>query len=115
MADAAAKTKKEDAELLEELEVLGDSPWYLTKLFILCMVPSILNGLNVTSYVFLTDVPGHWCSVPELQNTSWSLEQKLNLSSPKGRYDAPYYYMGSQVCYNNWFNIVPIFIGRRKI
>lgn len=78
--------KREKEDLLEQLEVIGDSPRYLWKLFLLCMVPSILNGLNVTSYVYLTDVPTHWCRVPELDNTTWSIDQILQISSPAGRY-----------------------------
>lgn len=75
--------QRKNQELLDKLEQVGDSPRFVWKLFLLCMVPSILNGLNVTSYVYLTDVPDHWCHVSELDNTSWTHEQILQITSPR--------------------------------
>lgn len=52
------------------------------KLFFLCVTPNILNGFHVSSYVFLGQLPTeHWCVIPELMSSNYSMNQMRNLSS----------------------------------
>lgn len=74
---------KNDEDLLNKLDVIGHGGWFLWKIFLLCMIPSILNGLNLTSYVYLAEVPQYWCSVPELSKANWTDEEIRLVSSPK--------------------------------
>lgn len=80
MSDSRGKNNE---ELLNKLDVIGHGGWFLWKIFLLCMIPSILNGLNLTSYVYLAEVPQYWCSVPELSKANWTDEEIRLVSSPK--------------------------------
>lgn len=76
---------KNNDELLHKLDVIGHGGWFLCKIFLLCMIPSILNGLNLTSYVYLAEVPEYWCEIPELKATNWTDQEIRVISSPGGR------------------------------
>lgn len=52
------------------------------KLFFICMAPGILNGLHVSSYVFLGDTPTNLtCVIPTLQQANWGLNEIHEISS----------------------------------
>lgn len=52
------------------------------KLFFICMAPGILNGLHVSSYVFLGEAPKNLtCVIPQLQTAQWSLDQMQQITS----------------------------------
>lgn len=45
------------------------------KLFFICMAPGILNGLHVSSYVFLGETPANLsCVIPQLR-PHWDLDE----------------------------------------
>ncbi|KAL0266868.1 UNVERIFIED_CONTAM: hypothetical protein PYX00_009302 [Menopon gallinae] len=83
MKEMGEKRGNED-ELLMKLEEISHRGWFLWKIFLFCTIPSILNGLNLTSYIYLAEVPQHWCSVPELKSANWTEEEIRNVSSPGG-------------------------------
>nr|XP_033335438.1 organic cation transporter protein [Megalopta genalis]XP_033335439.1 organic cation transporter protein [Megalopta genalis]XP_033335441.1 organic cation transporter protein [Megalopta genalis]XP_033335442.1 organic cation transporter protein [Megalopta genalis]XP_033335443.1 organic cation transporter protein [Megalopta genalis] len=78
-ADGAAKSKVTDP-LLMELDKLGNGSQFLWMIFIFTLIPTIFNGMYSMSYIFIAEVPDHWCKLPEL-NVSWTNEQERNISS----------------------------------
>ena len=77
--------EREKEEILTKLDVIGNGGWFLWKIFFLCAIPSIFNGLHLTSYIYLAEVPVHWCHVTELSESNWTDEQIRMISSPVGR------------------------------
>uniref|UniRef100_A0A1S4N1W3 Major facilitator superfamily (MFS) profile domain-containing protein n=1 Tax=Pediculus humanus subsp. corporis TaxID=121224 RepID=A0A1S4N1W3_PEDHC len=76
--------EREKEEILTKLDVIGNGGWFLWKIFFLCTIPSIFNGLHLTSYIYLAEVPVHWCHVTELSESNWTDEQIRMISSPVG-------------------------------
>ncbi|KAK6621085.1 hypothetical protein RUM43_011391 [Polyplax serrata] len=95
MTEKKEESGDEADELLERLEVIGNGGWFLWKIFLLCTIPSILNGLNLTSYVYLAEVPTHWCDIPALESSNWTEEQIRLISSSGGSNQ-------SSCSYYNW-------------
>ncbi|KAF4523032.1 hypothetical protein B566_EDAN012761 [Ephemera danica] len=67
-------------ELQEALARQDNGGRWLRTLFILSCLPGILNGAHLASYVFLADDSEHWCAVPELSQSGWSVQQIRNIS-----------------------------------
>ncbi|KAG4075715.1 hypothetical protein HA402_003540 [Bradysia odoriphaga] len=70
------------AAILSEVNRQGDGTSKLWKVFVLCMTPGILNGLYVSSYVFLGHMPNNLtCVIPSLTEAYWSHEEIKNIST----------------------------------
>ncbi|KAH8277392.1 hypothetical protein KR026_010184 [Drosophila bipectinata] len=68
--------------LTKQLEVVGSGGAFVWAIFFLCVTPNILNGFHVSSYTLLGHLPDdQWCSIPDLQSTTWTLAQKREISS----------------------------------
>ncbi|XP_054002072.1 organic cation transporter protein-like [Hylaeus anthracinus] len=78
--DGAIKSKDTDP-LLQALEKLGLGSNFLWIIFIFTLTPTIFNGMHSMSYIFIAEVPTHWCSVPSLSAANWTDEQIRNISS----------------------------------
>ncbi|XP_046431975.1 organic cation transporter protein isoform X1 [Neodiprion fabricii] len=83
MAEEEGGKKKigEKDELEYALDKLGEGSKLLWLVFALTATPTLFNGLHATSYVFLAEVPTHWCAVPELSAANWTDSQIKNISS----------------------------------
>ncbi|XP_078050216.1 organic cation transporter protein [Augochlora pura] len=77
--DDEAKSKVTDP-LFTELDKLGNGSRFLWKIFTFTLIPTIFNGMHSMSYIFIAEVPDHWCDVPVL-TVPWTQEQKRNISS----------------------------------
>lgn len=80
--------KKEDIErtkstdpLLEALDKLGCGSNFLWIIFIFTLTPTIFNGMHSMSYIFIAEVPTHWCAIPSLTAANWTDEEIRNISS----------------------------------
>lgn len=50
-------------------------------IFFVAALPNMISGFHVWSYVFVGKMPNRfWCEIPELNNTTWTDEQKLYIS-----------------------------------
>ncbi|XP_043249538.1 organic cation transporter protein-like [Colletes gigas] len=78
--DDTVKAKDTDP-LLKALDKLGLGSNFLSIIFIFTLTPTIFNGLHSMSYIFIAEVPTHWCSVPSLTAANWTDEQIRNISS----------------------------------
>ncbi|XP_015126802.1 organic cation transporter protein [Diachasma alloeum] len=87
-------------ELLTALDKLGEGSKLLWLVFTLTLTPTVLNGLQSMSYVFTTEIPPYWCSVPELVSANWTSEQIRIIASAGEctKYDYDYTYL-AQVGY----------------
>ncbi|XP_076163555.1 organic cation transporter protein isoform X2 [Ptiloglossa arizonensis] len=79
-ADDGIKAKATDP-LLEAVDKLGVGSNFLWTIFIFTLTPTIFNGMHSMSYIFIAEVPIHWCSVPILTAANWTDEQVRNISS----------------------------------
>lgn len=51
-------------------------------LFIVAILPNIMNGFHLNSYVFVGKMPDqYWCDVPVLQQNGWSADRIRELSA----------------------------------
>jgi len=80
--DDAKITPSEEIERL--LERKAKNKCWLLWFFFLCSSPGILNSMHLTVSVFFTQIPPHWCSVPELEEVDWTQDQIRIVSSPLG-------------------------------
>ncbi|KAG7208609.1 hypothetical protein KM043_014817 [Ampulex compressa] len=103
LADAASSGQHGTAEALRNWETcpwkefelvskLGQGSGLLWTIFIFTITPTIFNGMHSMSYIFIAEVPSHWCSIPELAAANWTDEQIRNISSasPCTKYDYNY-------------------------
>ncbi|KOX69946.1 Organic cation transporter protein [Melipona quadrifasciata] len=74
------KTKVMDP-LLEALDKLGCGSNFLWIIFIFTLTPTVFNGMHSMSYIFIADIPTHWCAVPSLTAANWTDEEIRNISS----------------------------------
>lgn len=66
------------------LDSIGSrSSWWLWSLFALCTVSGTFNAMHIMSYIFLLDVPPHWCKVPQLIDANWTKQQIKFVSAPE--------------------------------
>ncbi|XP_022199654.2 organic cation transporter protein isoform X3 [Nilaparvata lugens] len=76
--------ERETSAVEAALDRVGShSSWWLWGVFALTTLPGAFNAMHIMSYVFLTDVPPHWCQVSQLQAANWTQEQIRNVSSPE--------------------------------
>ncbi|OAD57752.1 Organic cation transporter protein, partial [Eufriesea mexicana] len=68
--------------LLEALDRLGCGSNFLWIIFIFTLTPTIFNGMHSMSYIFIAEVPTHWCAIPNLTAANWTDEEIRNISSP---------------------------------
>lgn len=48
----------------------------------MCTLPNILNGYQVSSYVFLGQMPdSYWCATTDLSQTNWSPDEIRNITT----------------------------------
>ncbi|KAK2580809.1 hypothetical protein KPH14_011543 [Odynerus spinipes] len=78
--------------LLTALDKLGEGSTFLWIIFILTTIPTLFNGMHSMAYIFIAEVPNHWCSIPILTSANWTDEQIRNISSasPCTKYDYNY-------------------------
>ncbi|XP_044583277.1 organic cation transporter-like protein isoform X1 [Cotesia glomerata] len=77
---AENETKKvEEMCLLQILDKLGQGSKLLWIVFVVSIITSLVNGLHSMSYIFIAEIPEHWCSIPELQKSNWSAKQIKNI------------------------------------
>lgn len=78
--------------LLNALEKLGEGSNFLYLIFILTTIPTLFNGMHSMAYIFIAEVPNHWCSIPILTSANWTDEQIRNISSASSctQYDYNY-------------------------
>ncbi|XP_011302376.1 organic cation transporter protein [Fopius arisanus] len=74
-------SEKRQDELLSALDKLGDGSKFLWLVFTLTLTPTVFNGLQSMSYVFTTEIPPYWCTVPELVSANWTSEEIRRISS----------------------------------
>ncbi|XP_043523359.1 organic cation transporter protein [Frieseomelitta varia] len=67
--------------LLEALDKLGRGSNFLWTIFIFTLTPMVFNGMHSMSYIFIADVPKHWCAIPSLTGAIWTDEEIRNISS----------------------------------
>ncbi|CAD6232051.1 GSCOCG00001720001-RA-CDS [Cotesia congregata] len=67
--------------LLRVLDELGESSKLLWIVFITSIIAPFLNGMHSMSYVFISEIPEHWCSIKELQKSNWTIEEIKNIST----------------------------------
>ncbi|XP_076277681.1 organic cation transporter protein [Lasioglossum baleicum] len=92
-SDDMTKSKATDP-LLVELDKLGSGSNFLWIIFIFTLTPTIFNGMHSMSYIFIAEVPTHWCAVPSLTAANWTREEIRNISSATSctMYDYDYQY-----------------------
>lgn len=78
--------------LLTALDKLGEGSTFLWMIFILTTIPTLFNGMHSMAYIFIAEIPNHWCSIPVLKSANWTDEQIKNISSasPCKKYDYDY-------------------------
>ncbi|XP_029041767.1 organic cation transporter protein [Osmia bicornis bicornis] len=95
MSDDENYDTKSTDPLLEDLDKLGCGSNFLWMIFIFTLTPTIFNGMHSMSYIFIADVPPHWCSVPTLTAANWTDEEIRNISSASSctmyNYDYEYF------------------------
>lgn len=76
--------KKDRAAALETTldSVGGRSGSWLWTVFVLASVSGMFNAMHIMSYVFLIDIPPHWCQIPQLIEANWTERQIRNISTP---------------------------------
>ncbi|XP_076686945.1 organic cation transporter protein [Andrena cerasifolii] len=74
-------TAKPTDPLIEALDKLGCGSNFLWIIFIFTLTPTMFNGMHSMSYIFIAEVPTHWCSVPSLTAANWTDDQVRNISS----------------------------------
>ena len=79
---SASNLDSEDEAFEKAILKYGSRKFFLIGLFLLCSSPGIINGFHVMTYVFYSNTPKHWCSIPELKKANWTTNQILNISSP---------------------------------
>ncbi|XP_012134615.2 organic cation transporter protein [Megachile rotundata] len=67
--------------LLQSMDKLGTGSNFLWMIFIFTLTPTIFNGMHSLSYIFIADIPNHWCSIPVLTAANWTDQQIRNISS----------------------------------
>ncbi|KAH0568645.1 hypothetical protein KQX54_021333 [Cotesia glomerata] len=79
MENKEEKLAKKKA-LLKAIDDLGERSAFLWIIFVTNFLTMILFGLNATSYIFITEIPEFFCSIPELTRKKWTIEQIKNVS-----------------------------------
>lgn len=86
------------------LLAIGDFGRYQRILFYLICIPaSFPPAFLAFNHLFLSAVPDHWCSVPELTNTNLSVSEKRHLSIPL---ESSGLYSHCEVYSANWSNVL---------
>ncbi|XP_015172993.1 PREDICTED: organic cation transporter protein-like [Polistes dominula] len=88
--DSSQVNRKE--QLLVALNKLGKGSTFLYMIFILTTIPACFNGMHSMAYIFIAEIPEHWCSIPILHSANWTNDQIRNISSasPCTQYDYDY-------------------------
>ncbi|CAD6232064.1 GSCOCG00001727001-RA-CDS [Cotesia congregata] len=79
MENKEEKLTKEKT-LLKAVDDLGEGSAFLWTIFVFNILTMILFGLNTMSYIFITEIPEFFCSIPELTKKKWTIEQIKNVS-----------------------------------
>ncbi|XP_074104422.1 organic cation transporter protein-like [Cotesia typhae] len=81
--------------LLQAIDELGRGSKLLWIVFLLNVINSIVNALHTMSYIFIAEIPEHWCHIPELLDANWTSEQIQNISAGDKclKYDYNYAYL----------------------
>ncbi|KAI4498563.1 hypothetical protein M0802_006269 [Mischocyttarus mexicanus] len=79
-------------QLLAAVNKLGEGSTLLYMIFTLTTIPALFNGMHSMAYIFIAEIPAHWCSIPVLTLANWTDEQIKNISSasPCTQYDYDY-------------------------
>ncbi|CAD6232049.1 GSCOCG00001719001-RA-CDS [Cotesia congregata] len=66
--------------LLRVLDELGEGSKLLWMVFTASILAPLISGIHSMSYVFVSEIPEHWCSIKELQKSNWTAEEIKNIS-----------------------------------
>ncbi|CAG5107093.1 Similar to Orct: Organic cation transporter protein (Drosophila melanogaster) [Cotesia congregata] len=75
------KNKIQEKYLLQAIDELGKGSKLVWIAFFLSVTNSIVIALHTMSYIFLVEIPEHWCHIPELLDANWTNEQIQNISA----------------------------------
>ncbi|XP_057338099.1 organic cation transporter protein-like [Microplitis mediator] len=78
--EAKNKFIQQEKYLLRAMDEIGQGSKLLWIVFFVCILVSLINGLNSMSYVFIAEIPDYWCSILELNNANWTINQIKNIS-----------------------------------
>ncbi|XP_075234003.1 organic cation transporter protein-like isoform X2 [Lycorma delicatula] len=91
------------------------SSWWLWSIFALTTIPGMFNAMHIMSYVFLIDIPPHWCKVPQLINANWTEQQIREVSTPNANDSSCAFYNWNYTHFANiGYNETIEFINRTK-
>ncbi|XP_011505904.1 PREDICTED: organic cation transporter protein-like [Ceratosolen solmsi marchali] len=79
--DAKPDAQPETDPLTKALDKLGEGSPFLWMVFFFTMFPTIFAGMHSNTYIFIAQIPIHWCAVPELTKANWTSDQIRNISS----------------------------------
>ncbi|KAH0568650.1 organic cation transporter protein-like [Cotesia glomerata] len=69
-----------ERNILQDLDDLEQGSKLIWIVLFVSISVSLLNGFHTMSYIFVAEVPEHWCSIPELEKFNWTAEQIKNIS-----------------------------------
>ena len=70
-----------DPALEGELDRLSKSVVYIGIIFLLVSSPGLFNTWHTNAYVFIAAQQQHFCKVPDLAESNWTLEQQRVISA----------------------------------
>ncbi|KAG8036763.1 hypothetical protein G9C98_004085 [Cotesia typhae] len=87
--------KVQEKCLLQAIDELGRGSKLLWIAFFVSAISSLLKSLHTMSYVFVAEIPEHWCHIPELLDANWTAGQVQNISAVDKclKYDYNYSYL----------------------
>ncbi|XP_044591392.1 organic cation transporter protein-like [Cotesia glomerata] len=87
--------KVQEKCLLQTIDELGRGSKLLWIAFFVSAISSLLKSLHTMSYVFIAEIPEHWCHIPELLDANWTATQAQNISTVDNclKYDYNYAYL----------------------
>ncbi|XP_058795651.1 organic cation transporter protein [Phymastichus coffea] len=88
----AGDQRTDDDPLVEALDELGGGSAFLWMVFFFTVFPTVFAGMHSNTYIFIAEIPSHWCAVPELSAANWTAEQIREVSSADScsKYDYDY-------------------------
>ncbi|CAB0037967.1 unnamed protein product [Trichogramma brassicae] len=78
--DEEEDEEEEEDPLTKALDKLGEGSGFLWMIFFFTMLPPIFAGMHSNTYIFMAEVPRHWCEVGELRAANWTTEQIQRIS-----------------------------------